>query len=92
MLPFSGRFGLSFGAGVRGVMALCRLGGRGFKPDFHRYVKSIIGDGGIFLFFLRLVVYGLARLCACIRKTPRINIRWMWFCALAVPSLTSGGN
>ena len=76
---FLGLFGLCFDPGVRGVMALGDLGGQGFEADFRRYVKIIHWNWGRYSFLIPASgVWTRTRsLCACIRKTPRINIGWL---------------
>ena len=71
---FLGLFGLFFGPGVHGVMALGGLGGKVLKQAFVAMTKLLIGTGGVILSLFRPVMYGLVRLYACIRKTPRISI------------------
>ena len=45
-------FGLCFGPGVRGVMALGGLVGQGFETDFRRYDKIIHWNWGRYSFLI----------------------------------------
>ena len=49
---FWGLFGLCFGSGVRGVMALGDLGGQGFEADFPPYDKIIHWNWGRYSFLI----------------------------------------
>ena len=50
--PLLGLFGLCFGPGVRGVMALGGLGGQGFVTGFRCYVKIIHWNRGRYSFLI----------------------------------------
>ena len=71
---FLGLFGLCFGPGVRGLWRLVVWVAKVLKQTFVVMIKSFIVTGRVLLSLFRPVVYGLVRLYACIRKTPRINI------------------
>ena len=79
MLPFTGSFWGCLGcASVQVCVGLWRLVvwvAKVLKQTFVIMIKSFIGTGGVILSLFRPVVYGLISFYACIRKTPKINIR-----------------